>query len=84
MCLIETGHHEVNADGDPDLRAHGVLCGSEEGFDPQILFDPLEEEFDLPALLIDCRDGQSRQFEMIINPAFKYLTCRQAYICLYL
>ena len=65
MGLIETGHHEVNADGDPDLGAHGVLRGPEEGLDPQILFDPLKEEFDLPATLVDRRNSQSRQVEMV-------------------
>lgn len=31
MNLIETGNHEVNAQGDPDLGAHGVLRCAEEG-----------------------------------------------------
>lgn len=65
MTLVETGHHEVNADCDPDLGAHGVLCGAEEGFDAQVLFDPFEEEFDLPPAFIDCCNGNSRQFEVV-------------------
>ena len=31
----------------------------------QIIFDPLEEQFDLPALLIEFGDGQSWQFKLI-------------------
>ena len=65
MNLIETGYHEINADGDPDLGAHGVLAGAEEGFDPEVLLDPFEEEFDLPATLVDCRDGHCREFKVI-------------------
>ena len=57
MNFIETGYYEVNAYGDPNLAANGVFAGSEEGFDPEVLLDPFEEEFDLPATLIDCCDG---------------------------
>ena len=34
-------------------------------FDRQILFDPLEEGFDLPALAINLGDGERRQIEAI-------------------
>src|SRR5260370_20953140 len=36
-----------------------------EGFDAQVLLDPLEEQFYLPALFVDLRDGKSRQIEVI-------------------
>jgi len=65
MDLIETGHHEVNTDGDPDLGAHGVFGSAEEGFDSQVLLDPFEEEFDLPAASVDRCDGQSRKLEVV-------------------
>lgn len=65
MILIETGHHQINADRDPDLGAHGVLAGSVEGLDPQVLFDPFEEEFDLPAPLVDGSDGQRLETKVI-------------------
>jgi len=65
MNLIETGHHEVNADGDPDLGAHGILRGSEEGLDAQVLLDPLEEQFDPPSALVNRGDGQRRQVEVV-------------------
>lgn len=42
MNLIETGHHEVDADGDPDLGLHGVVGGSVKRFDPEVLLDPFE------------------------------------------
>jgi len=65
MDLIETGHHEVNANRDPDLGAHGVVRGPVERFDAEVLLDPLEEEFDLPAAPVDRRHGESRKTEMI-------------------
>ena len=65
MNLIETGHHEVNAQGDPDLGAHGVLCGAEEGFDSKVLFDPFEEQFDLPTAFVNGCNGSGWQFKVI-------------------
>lgn len=65
MDLIETGHHEVNADGDPDLSAHCILAGAEESFDSQVLFDPFEEEFDLPATLVNGCDRQGGKIEVV-------------------
>ena len=59
MDLIETGHHEVNADCDPDPGSHGVLFGSKESFDAKVLHNPLEEEFNLPAAPVDGCHGQS-------------------------
>jgi hypothetical protein len=43
------------------LRLDGVLRSAEEGFDPQMLLDPLEEEFDLPPTAIELGDGERRQ-----------------------
>lgn len=65
MNLIETGHQEVNAECDPDLGAHGVFSCAKERFDAQVLFDPLEEEFDLPAALVDRGNGKSGEIEMV-------------------
>ena len=65
MNLIETGNHEVNAQGDPDLGAHGVLRCAEEGFDAQVLLDPFEEQFDLPTAFVYGCDSQGGQFEVI-------------------
>jgi hypothetical protein len=47
------------------LRLHRVLAGAIEGLDPQVLPDPLEKEFHLPAALIDLRDGQSGLREVV-------------------
>ena len=37
----------------PNLDVHRIGAGSHEGFDFQVLFDGFEEEFNLPALLVD-------------------------------
>ena len=65
MHLIETGHFKVNADGNPDLGSYGVLAGTVESFDTQILLDPLEEQFDLPTAFVDGCNGQCGQVEVV-------------------
>ena len=50
----EHGHHLYNRYLDElvlseDLGFDGVLGSSEEAFDAQVLLDPFEEQFDLPA-----------------------------------
>lgn len=65
MHLIETGYHQVNADCDPYLSSHGVLGCAEKCFNAQVLFDPLEEQFDLPTAFVDGRDIMCRQVEVI-------------------
>lgn len=65
MNFIETGYHEVDADRDPDLCAHGVLASAVKGFNAKVLLDPLEEQLDLPAAFVDGRDGYGGQAEMV-------------------
>ena len=41
-----------------DLGLHGVLACAEKVLDAQVLLDPFEEEFDLPAVLVKgCNGG---------------------------
>ena len=56
---------DVNADRDPDLRLHRVGAVAIKAFDPQVLFDPFEEQFDLPTTPIQVGDGQGGQFEIV-------------------
>ena len=60
-------HQQIVDQSDPDLRSDGVFAGSEEALDLEILLDPLEKEFDLPAALVDGGDRRSRQREIIGN-----------------
>jgi hypothetical protein len=45
----------------PQLDIHGVGAGPHERLDTLILFAGLEEQFDLPALLVDSGDGRRRR-----------------------
>jgi hypothetical protein len=55
----------VNRDGHPDLCSYSVLRCPVKRFDPKILFDPAEEQFHLPAELVEFGDCQSRQMKVI-------------------
>ena len=63
--LFHDGYEDIDTESDPDLGFHGVVTGSVESFDAQVLFDPAEEELDLPALGIERGDGCGRKIERI-------------------
>jgi hypothetical protein len=63
--FFDNGHQHVNGDGSPDLNLDGILGGSIERFDTKMLLDPFEEEFDLPAALIELRDGRRWECEVV-------------------
>ena len=65
MDLLETGNHEVNADRDPYLGFDCVIAQAEEGFDAKVLFDPFEEQLDVPTAFVDCGDGLRRQVKAV-------------------
>lgn len=43
--------------GRPDLDLDGVGTGAHKHLDLQVLFERLEEQFDMPAILVDVGDG---------------------------
>jgi len=65
QSLFDDGNEHIDGDRDPDLGLDGVFRGSEEGFDPQVLLDPLEEGFDLPSAFVEQRDAHGRQNKVI-------------------
>lgn len=65
MPLLEDGHEQVNAEGRTDLDTDGVLRGAVESLDAQMLLEPFEEQFDLPAAAVELGDGQGRFAEVI-------------------
>ena len=65
QLLLDDRHKDINRDGYPDLCLHGVFGGSVKGLDPKVLFDPAEEQLDLPTALIKQGDGQSRKGEVV-------------------
>lgn len=46
------GDQHVSADRNPDLRLDRVLVGAIKRLDAQVLLDPFEKQFDLPALAV--------------------------------
>jgi hypothetical protein len=46
--VFDIGQKQVVAHSHPYLRQDGILAGSEERFDIQVLLDPFEEQFYLP------------------------------------
>ena len=65
QTFFQNGNEQINGDGRPDLRAHRVGRRAVKGFDAQMLFEPLEEQFDLPAAPIQVGDGQCRHGEVV-------------------
>jgi len=63
--LLDNRHQNINADGNPDLSLHRVLGSAEKCFDSQILLDPFEKYFYLPAALVKLSDSQSRQCKIV-------------------
>lgn len=49
----------------PNLRLDRVGRGADEGLDLQVLLERLEEQFDLPAILVDRGDGAGAETMMI-------------------
>ena len=63
--LFDDRHEQVDADGNPDLRLHGILACSVESLDAQVLLDPLEEDLNVPSTLVQLSDGQCGQSEIV-------------------
>ena len=53
--FLHNSNEQVSADCGPDLCFDGILRCSVKGLDPEVLLDPLEEQFYLPACLVDLR-----------------------------
>src|SRR5262249_40851108 len=53
QTFFEDGHQGIDTNGDPQLGAHGIGTGSVKAFYTQMLFEPPEEQLDLPSLLIE-------------------------------
>lgn len=65
QAFLQNGDEQVNGDGAPDLGAHRVGRRAVKGLDAQMLLDPFEEEFDLPASAIELGDGQRWDGEVV-------------------
>ena len=63
--LADDGQEDIRRDGHPHLNADRVLRRAVERLDAQVLFDPFEEELHLPPLLVELRDDERRQVEVV-------------------
>jgi len=65
QSLLDNCDEDINHDGHPNLRPHCVFRGPIERLDPQVLFDPAEEKFHLPAKFVELGDRQRGQKEIV-------------------
>ena len=65
QAFFGNGDQHVSADCDPDLRLDCVFVGAIKRLDAQVLLDPFEEQFDLPALLIQVRYQLGLECEVV-------------------
>ncbi len=63
--LVDDCNEEINGDSDPDLRLHRIGTGAEVVFDTQVPLDPFEEEFYLPAALVELCHCDGRDLEIV-------------------
>src|SRR4051812_41346362 len=63
--FFDNRYQHVDADGDPDLRAHSILGSAVETFDAQVLLDPLEEQLYLPSAPVQGANGQRGQRKLV-------------------
>jgi hypothetical protein len=63
--LSDDRPQHVNAHRDLQLRAHRVGRRAIKRLDPQMLFDPFEEQLDAPAQAVEARPRQRGQAEMV-------------------
>ncbi len=63
--LLDNCYQNVNAEGNPDLSFHCVFGRAEKCFDSQVLLDPFEKDFYLPAALVKPSDYQSWQCKVV-------------------
>ena len=63
--LSDDGNEDIGGNGDPDLGLYRIVGSAVEGLDAEMLFDPFEEQFDLPSALVEFGDGQRRKDEIV-------------------
>src|SRR5438270_4301382 len=64
-ALLDDGDEDVDGDRDPDLSLHRILRGAIKPLDAKVLLDPLEEQLNLPARLVERADGGCRQSKLV-------------------
>ena len=71
FCETDGGHNapalprrdaqeQISDHGGDDLEANGVFGAAKKTTDDEVLLDPAEQQFDLPAALVECRNLDCR------------------------
>ena len=63
--LFDDGNEHIGGYGTPNLRLYCVLAVAQKLLDAKVLFDPFEEQFHLPATLVQRSYGQWRQGRVV-------------------
>jgi len=63
--FLDDRDQNINGNCDPYLSLHRIFGGAEKGFDAQVLFDPFEKQFDLPAVTIQVGNCLGRYSEVV-------------------
>ena len=75
QSLLHNCNRDVGRNRDPYLRFHGIFRVAIKGFDSKVLFDPLEEQFDLPALFVNCANSVGWQEGEIVCQKLEGIAC---------
>ena len=65
QAFLGNGDQHVSADCNPDLRLDRVLVGAIKRLDAQVLLDPFEKQFDLPALAVQVCNQLGLESEVV-------------------
>ena len=65
QAFLGNCNQHVGADRDPDLRLDRVLVGAIKRLDAQVLLDPFEKQFDLPALAVQVCNQLGLESEVV-------------------
>ena len=63
--MLHDGNQTIGNDGCTDLNPDGILCSAPEFLDLQMLLQPLEEELNLPPVLVEIGNLKRGQMESV-------------------
>ena len=65
QLFLDPCRPNIDGDGDPDLEFNRIDRSTTKALDLQIELNPFEENFDLPAVLVQLGNGQGQQNEVV-------------------
>jgi hypothetical protein len=73
--FLNNSYEHLGEHGPPDLRLDRVLAVAQKLLDAQVLLDPFEEQFHLPATFVQSSNGQGRQGRVVGEEDQSLLGC---------